>query len=121
MEREFHIGDVLSVTTGRLLSRDGMGGIYNILNFMTQDNLFTHQLPRAMDECKPVILARYPELADETGDEVCPENIGEYLVRKELQFGAKFMLEPLEAGQHQVVHPVSELVDMSAARHSTVN
>ena len=29
--KEFHIGDILSITTGRLLSPEGVKGIYNIL------------------------------------------------------------------------------------------
>jgi hypothetical protein len=63
--RTFPLGDVLSVTTGRFLSSRGMGGIYEILNYMTGDNLFTHQLPRAMDECAPWLLRRYPHLSRE--------------------------------------------------------
>lgn len=60
--RKFHIGDVLSVTTGRVVSTRGMSGIYDILNFMTGDNLFTHQLPRADKECKPYLLEQFPQL-----------------------------------------------------------
>lgn len=44
--RNFHLGDILSVTTGCLLSPRRMEGVYDILNFMTADNLFTHQLGR---------------------------------------------------------------------------
>lgn len=61
--RTFPLGDVLSITTGRFLSSRGMDGIYEILNYMTGDNLFTHQLPRAIDECAPWLLRRYPHLS----------------------------------------------------------
>ncbi len=61
----FHIGDVLSVTTERLVSLRHMEGLYDILNFMTGDDLFTHQLPRACNECRPWLLAQYPELTEE--------------------------------------------------------
>ena len=60
--KKFHILDVLSVTTGRLLSPRGMDGIYDILGFMTGEDLFTHQLPRASDVCKPYLLRRFPKL-----------------------------------------------------------
>jgi hypothetical protein len=60
---EFHISDVLSITTGRLVSSRHMEGIYKILNHMTGDNLFTHQLPRASRECEPVLVAAYPQLS----------------------------------------------------------
>ena len=60
----FHISDVLSVTTGRLVSSRHMDGIYEILNFLTGDNLFTHQLPRAMNECKPWLRSTFPGMMD---------------------------------------------------------
>jgi hypothetical protein len=63
---EFHLGDILSVTTGRLLAvRNGktdIGGLYDILGFMTSETLFTHQLPRASDQCRPWLLAHHPQL-----------------------------------------------------------
>lgn len=58
----FHIGDVLSVTTGRLVSSRHMDGVYDILNFLTTDDLFTHQLPRACEECKPWLRTQFPRL-----------------------------------------------------------
>ncbi len=58
----FHISDVLSVTTGRLVSSRHMDGIYEILNFLTGDKLFTHQLPRAMRECEPWLRSQFPRL-----------------------------------------------------------
>jgi len=64
----FHIGDVLSVTTGRLVSSRHMEGIYELLNFLTGDNLFTHQLPRAMRECEPWLKTQYPQLMADSPD-----------------------------------------------------
>lgn len=53
--RRFHIGDVLSITTGRLISPRGMDGIYDILGYMTDDSPFTTQLGRFAEECKPYL------------------------------------------------------------------
>lgn len=53
--RRFHIGDILSVTTGRLTSPRGMDGIYDILGYMTDDSPFTTQLGRFAEECKPYL------------------------------------------------------------------
>lgn len=61
--RDFDLGDILSITTGKLVSRDHIGGVYRILNFMTGDELFTHQLPRASRECGGPLLAQHPDLA----------------------------------------------------------
>lgn len=62
MKKEFHLGDVLSMTTGRLLSPRGMEGIYDILGFMTGETLFTHQLPHASRKCSPHLEKQFPEL-----------------------------------------------------------
>ena len=62
-QRTFALGDILSITTGRLVSERHMDGIYDILNYMTGQNLFTHQIPRAMDHCRPVLEALYPALS----------------------------------------------------------
>lgn len=60
--RHFHLGDILSITTGRLVSPRHMDGIYDILNFLTDDNLFTHQLPRVCREVAPWMREQYPDL-----------------------------------------------------------
>lgn len=61
---EFPLADALTITTGKLLSRRHMDGVYKILNFMTQDSLFTHQLPRACEAMQPVLLDQHPWLAE---------------------------------------------------------
>lgn len=45
--KSFHIGDVLSAMTGTLVSPRHIGGVYDVLNWMTGESLMTHQLPRA--------------------------------------------------------------------------
>ena len=87
--KKFHLSDILSVTTGRLVSTRHMDGIYDILNFMTGDNLFTHQLPRASKECEPYLLKQFPELA-KAGT---PQNLARL---DELLSDAKHRNEPLE-------------------------
>lgn len=64
--KTFHISDVLSVTTGRLVSSRHMEGVYDILNFLTRDSLYTHQLPRAMRECQPWLRVQFPALMDDS-------------------------------------------------------
>jgi hypothetical protein len=62
--REFDLSDILSVVPGCLVSSRHMDGVYDILNFMTGDNLFTHQLPRAIGECEGPLVEQHPWLAD---------------------------------------------------------
>lgn len=58
----FHISDILSATTRRLVSYRHMDGVYAIYNFLTGDNLYTHQLIRAEEECAQWLQAQYPQL-----------------------------------------------------------
>jgi len=65
--KQFHLGDVLSVITGNLVSLRHVDGLYDILGFMIDaPGLMTHQIPSASLICEPVLKQRYPEL-------VCPE------------------------------------------------
>lgn len=50
------------------MSTRHMGGVYEILNYLTGDNLFTHQLPRAGREEEPWLRTLFPRLmADSPG------------------------------------------------------
>jgi endonuclease YncB( thermonuclease family) len=61
--KRFHIGDIISVTTDRLVSPTLMEGLYGILNWVTDDNMFTHQLIRTQDEAAPFLREQFPDLA----------------------------------------------------------
>lgn len=56
----FSLAQVLSITTGRLCC--DMGGVYEILNHVTGDNIFTHVFMRAIRFAAPLILEQFPEL-----------------------------------------------------------
>jgi hypothetical protein len=113
--RDFHIGDILSVTTGRLVSPRHVDGIYDILNYMTGDNLFTHQLPRGMDECKPALLSQHPQLADvEVPDDFGGEQqVVEWLETQMAWLGRELPVAPLAAEDHTYMDPITELRKMA--------
>lgn len=130
-KRIFPLRVVLTVTTELLLTKiksdddNGVGDFYDILNYMTQDNLWTHQLARAMRECKPWILRWYPELTldkeltnlKETlkfcptrQDEItCIENWLRFLVDTNL-CKAEYELEPIPMDDHEHKDPYDEAV-----------
>lgn len=127
--RLFHISDVLTVTTGRLLSTRGIDGLYDILNFMTDDNLFTHQLPRAGDECAPYLLRQYPILNDldtQKLDSMLPGTktsnsedeiraiIGNWIKEECERLGIPEMLDidQIPSDAHQVRDPIVEAIEM---------
>lgn len=114
--RTFHLGDVLSVTTGRLVSPRHMGGIYDILNWMTGDNLFTHQPPRAMDECQGPLLAQHPDLAAivvpgdfGSDDDHAKKAVDNWLAEQVAIYGETREVAPLAAGEHSRIDPITEL------------
>ena len=112
--REFDLGDILSITDGALVSPRHIDGVYDILNFMTSDNLMTHQLPRAMRECQGPLLKQRPELVgvglpDDV--EKTQEAIMEWLDGLKAVYGETLPVWPLEDG-HEVRDPLEELADM---------
>jgi hypothetical protein len=121
--KPFPLATVLTVTTGRLCCP--ISDVYAILNHMTGDNLYTHQLPRAMDECRPWLLRAFPLLgtvdaADlalldamlpqaDTPDEAVAAWV--YMMH-ERGLPDKYAVSPIPADDHERLDPVSELVAM---------
>lgn len=109
--RSFHLGDILSITTGRLVSPRHIEAVYDLLNFMTGDNLFTHQLPRAMGECAEPLLRQHPDLAavqppeDFDGD----EHVFAWLAEQVSIYGEHRDVEPLAPDDHTRIDPFSEI------------
>ena len=117
MSKRFHISTILTITTGRFVAIDEKTNeldfdlVYQILNYMTSDNLYTHQLPlpRASDECKPYLLDQFPQLVGETGEGVGSESKpGKHWLQwvKECvdKYGAWFDVEPIPMDDHTVIH-----------------
>lgn len=115
MSKTFHIGDILSCTTGRLLSPTGMSGIYEILNYMTGDDLMTHQLVRAAKVVEPVLKAAFPDLAGVTVPEFDGDvdKISAWFDEQVRIYGETREVEPLAVWQHR--NPLVELAEMMDA------
>jgi hypothetical protein len=107
--RTFDLGDVLSITTEILVSPRHIGGVYDILGYMTGESLFTHQLPRAADACRPELLRQHPQLASVVVPEQCDDWMA-WLDDQKLVYGFELPVEPLGQFAHQ--NPVEELCDM---------
>lgn len=112
--RTFHLGDILSVTTGLLVSPHHMDAVYDLLNFMTRDNLFTHQLPRACDECRPDLLRQHPDLADVPVPQEFTDvdHVEVWLAEQVKRFGEHRQVTPLAAGDHTYISALTELAMM---------
>ena len=124
MKKSFHLGDILSVTHDRLVSPRHMEGVYEICNWLTQDNLFTHQLVRVHDECKAALLMQHPDLNElvHITDEdaaILSKNCSDWwllwLGRQVERFGEYRDVEPIPQGIHEYKDPIVEAVEMVGA------
>lgn len=106
---EFSLGTVLSVTHGVLLC--DIGDCYKILNFMTGDKLFTHQLPRAAKECAPALLRQHPFLSDIDVSDIDTTNYREKLAVLLAKHPNRLPVRPLGNGEHEFIDPLSELAE----------
>ena len=107
---KFTTGEIISAATGRLCC--DIGRVYVILNFLTGDNLFTHQLPRARRACEAWVKKQCPWL-DELNTEACnTENWKEWLAEAESKYGKEHDVEPLPIGEWERRNPLEELVNM---------
>lgn len=108
--KQFHLGDILSIITGNLVTPEGtIEGVYRILNYMTNDDLFTHALPRAADECRPYLLEQFPQLAGITGDWITRENWRGWLAERVAQFGEYHTVYPIHQEDHERLTPEEDL------------
>jgi hypothetical protein len=114
--RDFHLGDILSITTDRLVSPEHVGGVYKILNWMTGEELMTHQLPRASRECEGPLLEQHPQLAGVVvpdfggGDRDELElRVMAWLATQTAIYGERLPVAKLDPVEHTRIDPISEL------------
>lgn len=126
--KKFHLGEVLSVTTHHMVSPRGLDGVYDILRFMTGEDIAQHQVPRAMLECQPYLLKQFPQLATPEMDlavaelkemiktrnkEIdAKELVLGWLAKQVAKYGEMFAVKSIPNGAHEYKDPVTELVEM---------
>lgn len=112
--RTFEVGDILTVMTGTLVARRGIEAVYDLCNYMTGDNLMTHQLPRASAESEATLRAQFPDLAAITIPEFTggADEVYGWLDGIEAEHGKTRTVVPLTSGEHTRIDPVSELLMM---------
>lgn len=108
----FHIGVVLSITSDRLVSPGGFADFQRALSYMAGEDVFTHQIPRVMDEARPAILAKYPLLARVVvPDDINEATVAVWLDKQAKLYGEFLTLPRLTTGQHERIDPESEAVE----------
>ena len=110
--RIFDLGTVMSLVSGKRFT--SMEKIYDALNFLTQSEIYTHQIPRAIDACTKHIIKTYPELAG-IGDDVIindEEECMKFISDLKMVFGDEFVLEPLPKEEYMPKNPIEEAVEI---------
>lgn len=115
MTKTFHLGDLLSVTDGHLVSPDHMGGVYSVVDYVTGEQHMTHQLPRACDVVKPWLLQQHPWLADITvpDDLRSKEAFESWLAVATQSHGSFHAVEQMPLGMYVGREPIAELREMA--------
>lgn len=119
--KTFDLADVLTITTGKLVSKRHMDGVYGLLGFMTGENLFTHVLGRAADICNPWLIPQLPadipnsdnlaELEDMPNVST-KEKLAAFLKPLEEKYGNSFELKALPKGIWESKNPLEELASI---------
>lgn len=132
--KDFPTLAVLSVTSGRLLTQpkdagegNGIDQIYEVLEWMSDDLPFTHQLVRFIEECKPWIYRWHPEIieADKWIEnkliERCEtENVKACQAAMLAKFGKTITLQKIPQSYHDIKDPFDELVEMCKADNTEI-
>lgn len=98
----FSLDKILSVTTGRLVSRNHMDGLYEILGFMSGDeHITTIGLLAVSNACKNALLEQHPALAEIQAPEFDIEKYGVesvwgWVAEQEAQYGTMLNVEPVK-------------------------
>lgn len=109
--KTFHIGDVLSITTGKLVSPSHIGGVYNICDWMTGEANMTHQLPRVSREIEPDLRRQHPALAAVVAPEFdSKESVFTWLESLYPEFGETVEVARLsDLSDHTHIDPITEI------------
>jgi hypothetical protein len=121
--RSFHLGDLVSVVTGRLVSPDHVGGVYAVCDYVTGQAHMTRQLPRACDMVKPWLIEQHPWLTDIVVPEFdmpagvsrddAKRIVGEWLAGPVARYGEMHAVTPMPFGMYVGREPIAELREMA--------
>ena len=105
----FHLGDILTVVTAKGLSPQGWEGLRKILNYMSGSIVFSNQIPRVLEECRPYLVEQYPFLQDISGSDINENNWCECLQEKIEQFGEELTVRPIPPRNRHIIDPAEEM------------
>jgi hypothetical protein len=115
---ESPLGVVVSAATGTFIAREGFDAFHKFIEFMTGDNpVWTHQIPRILNECREPLFEQFPWMRDINFPEGFDDEASAWSFLDELEatHGATVTVTQLTPNQFRVVDPIQEAVDMMGA------
>lgn len=100
--RAFHLGTLLTVTNGKMVSPNHIDGVRELVDFVTGESHMTHQLMRAADVVKAWLVPQLPWLGDvkvPTGLS-SEEKVLTWLVKATAEYGAMHEVEAMPLGMY---------------------
>lgn len=91
--RRFHLGDLLSVTTGILVSPRYMDGLSDIVSYLTGADLDVDRIQQTLQVCRAYVIAEVPALDDADVAELDKDNWRGWLDTQTGRFGEWHMLQ----------------------------
>lgn len=107
--KDFHLGAILSVTTGKLVAP--IGDLYAIINHVTGDNVSTIGLCSAFEPCKAALLEQLPQFAEIDASGVDPETWRSWLSEQVERYGAMHAVTPMARWEKRTV--VDDILDVT--------
>lgn len=111
----FHLGDLLSVTDGKMVSPRYVDGVYAVMDFVTGEKHMTHQLSRAADVVKPWLLEQHPWLAGITVPDGLnsKEAVLDWLDDVTSIYGVDHIVMAMPLGMYVGREPIAELRELA--------
>lgn len=111
----FHLGAILTVTTGTMLAPD-FNSVHELVEHLAGGPVWTHQIPRVCDEAVGPLLAQHPDLAAVDVPEFAEPyevTVAAKLAEPAARFGEYRDVTPLDPADHARIDPITELADMA--------
>ena len=87
-KKEFDLGDVLSIITDKVVTRNGINGICKVLSFLVGFPIYTHEIIIYLRPCATYLLNHFKQFRGLDVSGVTDEATGEaWLTEQEQKFG----------------------------------
>lgn len=111
---KFKTLEIYSAVVGRLLC--DMGKVHEVLDFLTGDQNFTHQLPRVMKECQPHVFKQFPQMETFDISGCDSSNWKSYADQIVAIFGEELEIQPIPRDSHAFKNPITEAQEMMGGK-----